>query len=164
MGISLLYERFFELINFVFLCACLRYVYRKYGSPALAQAMQHKKDVFYALQHSVVTTKQQAQKLDQDILDQEAYGNHLVASIAIWFKKEEDKKHKNRQECLALKQQLVLYTAAQEQAVILHDTQKELLPEVLEQVRQHLITQYQSPEAQRHAIAQACQHMTQGVR
>lgn len=151
-------EHLFEFLNFVFLCGCFTHLYRKYGAPVLAQAMQEKQAVRQALKQSVTSTQQQVGQVEQEIMDQETYGTSLVTHIKKWAQKEEQKKHHNEQERLLLQQEFVAYLVSQDKAVSLIEIQKDIVPHALSSARQRLIERYQNSEQQHRAIAYACNH------
>ncbi len=158
MSFSHFYEHAFEFLNFLFLCACVIYLYRTYASKLLQQAIQQEKDAMYNLKQSVVTTRQAIDHMEQEIHKQDAYAQKLLAHIMLWSKKQKQKQEKSAQECGQLQEKFLTYVALQEKAIALKELKRDTSAHALSQARALLTEQYQDQHKQEQALEKMYQH------
>lgn len=155
------FEHFFELINFIFLSACVTYFYRKYGAPLLKKAVVEKKAASQLFKEKIAHVRQRIVLTEQAIAQQEDQAHYLLGTMRVWSTREQEKKVRKQFVCAALQEKVNASSVIQEKSIALTATAKELMPEILHQVRQELSTHFNNEAEQRRVIQKACRHLTQ---
>ncbi len=152
-------EHLFELVNFIFVCACAVYFYKKYGAPLVKKAMQEKKTAVRQYKEQLSEVQRQAAQLEQDIADQETKAQYLLHNIQVWSGHEHQKKRRAQVACADLQEKFSKYVVAQEKAIALAEVTRAVMPEALHQVRQELSHHFSREQEQRRVLNNICKQL-----